>query len=78
MARVKPVKVPHSCELSKEVLRIEGSGVHKFARGDEGWRREVRIFIVSVTLYELDLPDRIKAHAAINLEYLKEFHKSPE
>jgi hypothetical protein len=33
---------------------------------------------VSATSYELDLPDSIKAHPVINLEYPKEFHESPE
>jgi transposase InsO family protein len=33
---------------------------------------------VSATSYELDLPQNIKAHPVINLEYLKEYHETPE
>jgi hypothetical protein len=33
---------------------------------------------ISPTSYEIDLPESIKAHRVINLEYLKDFHKNPE
>jgi hypothetical protein len=33
---------------------------------------------VSATAYELDLPLNIRVHPVINLEYLKEYHTSPE
>lgn len=33
---------------------------------------------ISSTSYELDLPANIKSHPVINLEYLKEYHESPE
>ncbi|GHJ84924.1 hypothetical protein NliqN6_1326 [Naganishia liquefaciens] len=33
---------------------------------------------VSPTAYELDLPANIKIHPTINIEYLKEYHASPE
>jgi hypothetical protein len=55
---------------------LKGSGSRKLKAKYVGPFKVLRI--VSSTSYELDLPDSIKAHPVINLEYLKDFHESPE
>jgi transposase InsO family protein len=55
---------------------LKGSGSRKLKAKYVGPFEVIRK--VSPTSYELDLPESIKSHPVINLEYLKDFHESPE
>ena len=55
---------------------LKGSGSRKLKAKYVGPFKIIRK--VSPTSYELELPDSIKSHPVINLEYLKDYHESPE
>jgi hypothetical protein len=55
---------------------LKGSGSRKLKAKYVGPFKVLRR--ISPTCYELDLPESIRAHPVINLEYLKDYHESPE
>jgi transposase InsO family protein len=55
---------------------LKGSGSRKLKAKYVGPFKVLRR--ISPTCYELELPDTVKAHPVINLEYLKDYHETPE